>query len=131
MRGVLRGRRRGVVALRPATKARKHEVISSLFSCFRDFVATRKPKFALASAVFLYLLPAVEPSLDLLLEATVFRRVVLSIGESGRQARHVGNGVGFVVRVLVTLAVVQILHQFGRRVSQMQRYRLGDVAVGV
>src|SRR5438445_9105460 len=48
---------------------------------------------------FLDLFPAVEPAFDFLLEPTVFGFVISAPLECGRQARHVGDGVGLVVRV--------------------------------
>src|ERR1700722_10154788 len=64
-------------------------------------------------------LPRVQPPFDLLLEPPGRRLVVLAPVELRRQARHVGDGIRLVVRILVSLAVGEILHQWCRRVTKV------------
>src|SRR5262249_52430938 len=64
----------------------------------------------LTLSLLLDLRPPVEAPFDLLLEPALGRIVVLASLEGRWQARHVGDGVRLVVRVLVALAVLQVLH---------------------
>src|SRR5260221_8817861 len=91
---------------------------------FRDPPTKLARTISSAAALLLDVRPAVEPPLDLLLEAAVPRLVVGAALERARQARHVGDRVVFVVRVLIALAVREIFHQLRRRVAQVQRHRL-------
>ena len=62
-----------------------------------------------------------------LLDAFVGGVVVSAVAQVVGQALHVGDFALQVVRVLVSLAVSEALHQPGRRIAQMQRHRIGAV----
>ena len=83
------------------------------------------------SAPLLDLGPAVEPALDLLLEAALRRLVVRPSFSDGGRHDMSATRLGLVVRVLVALPVFQLLHQLRRRVPQVQWHRLATSLVRV
>src|SRR5205807_2825653 len=83
------------------------------------------------SPLLLDLGPSVEAPLDFLLEPALLRIVVLAAFERRRQTRHVGDRILFVVGVAIAFAVLEILHQSGWRIPQMQRHRLRHVLVRI
>src|SRR5437879_10010106 len=65
-----------------------------------------------------------DPLTQPLLEALVGRAIVVAVAQALRQARHVGELLFIVVRVLIAPAVADAPHQSGDGIAQVQRHRL-------
>src|SRR5262245_36860149 len=81
------------------------------------------------SSLPLDFLPPIQPTLTLLLEPAFLRTVVLAPFEVLWQARRAGERIGFVVGVLIALAVREVFHEFRRRGPEMQGHGCGDIVM--
>src|SRR5262245_31304171 len=84
-----------------------------------------------ALASFPDLSRALQSLFDPRFDPAIRRLVVLPMLEMLRQARHLGDPFGLVMRVTVPPTVSEFLHQSRWCVAEVQRYGRGEVARGV